>query len=556
MSQETSKQYLAAAKSAQEASNAALPQLAAATANLEAAKNARAVLQKSLAEAKTPQEKAELTQALKNFNDTVYNPAVVAQKVASDNVNNPRADAARLREQAATAADAPENSTNLAPLGNLASGDSTSYSGGDSYYPGEGASGPQAVQTAQPAAQPQNATAGLEPTPLPAGYVPAQTYAVNPTGSPQQLNPATQGGTAGSTAEPTTFKLISQPDAVAVPTFTNTPVAVVSPEAVAENDNLERLALQTFQGQYQKNPTPISDAERQAFLLANEADAGSINTAAGVDIARSTANATAYSMSNTKDLRFRISLAPSAKYLYNIATQKDILYPLAATDGVIFPYTPTVSMTYSAAYEPADVVHSNYKMYHYKNSSIDSISIIADFTAQDTIEANYLLAVIHFFRSVTKMFYGQDQNPPRGTPPPLCYLSGYGTYSFDRHPIAITSFALSYPNDVNYINAGASLINGQQLADFKKPTFPEKRSFLTRIARLKSTGLAPGGITSKNPFESVTDFTGITRVPTKLSITLGAIPIVTRNNVSNYFSLRDYATGALLKNSNNYGGTW
>ena len=52
------------------------------------------------------------------------------------------------------------------------------------------------------------------------------------------------------------------------------------------------------------------------------------------------------------------------------------------------------------------------------------------------------------------MFYGGDQNPIRGTPPPLCYLSGFGKFQFNYHPVAITSFSYSLPNDVDYIKAG------------------------------------------------------------------------------------------------------
>lgn len=292
--------------------------------------------------------------------------------------------------------------------------------------------------------------------------------------------------------------------------------------------------------------------EQQAFLEANQADEGSLNA----EDTRSKFNKFAVSLSKTKDLRVRISLAPEAKYMYNEAEDTDILYPLKSTDGVIFPYTPQITITHNANYDSVDPVHSNYKLYSYKNSSIESISIIGEFTAQDTVEANYMLAVMHFFKTVTKMFYGKDQNPPRGTPPPLCYLSGYGTYAFDMHPIVIQSFVLSYPNDVHYINAGANIIQGQQLTDYKKPTFPEKRGILARITRLKSSGVAPGGVSSKQPFVTVNNFSGITRVPTKLSITLTALPIVTRNNVSNYFSLREYATGALIKNVRGYGGMW
>lgn len=318
------------------------------------------------------------------------------------------------------------------------------------------------------------------------------------------------------------------------------------------------------------SPAPKSDQEQTQYDAATAARLQELtnaensskngknqgNVAGQTSQARKSANQVFSSKSKAKDLRVRISLAPTAQYLYTIATEGDILYPLKNTEGVIFPYTPQISLSYSANYDSQDIVHSNYKIYNYKGSSVEAINIVGDFTAQDTYEANYLLAVMHFFKSVTKMFYGNDNNPPRGTPPPLCYLSGYGTYAFDNHPMVIQSFQLSYPNDVNYINAGANIIQGTQLTQYKKPTFPEQRGILARIAGLKSTGVAPGGISSKTPFSGLTNFSGITRVPTKMTITLTALPIMTRNSVSNNFSLRDYATGGLLKNIKGYGGTW
>ena len=39
-----------------------------------------------------------------------------------------------------------------------------------------------------------------------------------------------------------------------------------------------------------------------------------------------------------------------------------------------------------------------------------------------------------------------------------------------------------------------------------------------------------------------------------MQIQITAIPIVTRNDISNNFSLRDYATGALLQGSKRKGG--
>ena len=243
------------------------------------------------------------------------------------------------------------------------------------------------------------------------------------------------------------------------------------------------------------------------------------------------------------DWRVRLSLAPGANYLYKVGTgAAGILNPLQATEGVIFPYTPAISVAYAANYTPFDPTHSNYKIYQYTNSSVDAFSITCDFTAQDTTEANYLLAVIHFFKSITKMFYGQDQNPKPGTPPPLCYLSGLGEFQFDNHPLAITGFTYSLPIDVDYIRAlpqpatsgagQATSYSGQRLVTSGASTSPPKWS----------TGSSTG-----KP----------TYVPTKMQISITAHPIVSRNNISNKFSLKEYATGQLLLGkSRNSGGIW
>lgn len=257
------------------------------------------------------------------------------------------------------------------------------------------------------------------------------------------------------------------------------------------------------------------------------------------------------------DWRFRIQLASDANYLYKAPGNAGILTPLKGTDGVIFPYAPTINVSYNANYETSDVPHSNFKIYNYRNSSVESISITGDFTAQDTNEANYVLAVIHFFRSVTKMFYGQDQNPVRGTPPPLCYLTGYGDYAFERHPVVITNFTLNYPNDVDYITAtidhegNASTGGNQQLPIYSAPTIGTP----TRLQRLLGAKLAPGGLKPSPPASSFSQ-DATTRVPTKISITLNALPVVTRFNYSNRFSLKDYATGKLLMGVNKNGGIW
>lgn len=254
------------------------------------------------------------------------------------------------------------------------------------------------------------------------------------------------------------------------------------------------------------------------------------------------------------DWRVRLYLAPNSSYLYNDPNNL-ILSPLRNSNGVIFPYTPTINVTYSANYDPQDVMHSNYKLYFYKNSSVDNISIVCDFTAQDTIEANYLLAVIHFFKSVTKMFYGKDQNPTNGTPPPLVYIDGFGTYQFNKHPLLITNFTYALPNDVDYIRAAPN------------PTVPagistESQNKDTDGATTATARLGDGASAGGNPLPPrwTRRESGVpTYVPTKMSITLNAIPVISRKDISDNFSLQGYANGSLLlgrSNSKIGAGIW
>lgn len=269
---------------------------------------------------------------------------------------------------------------------------------------------------------------------------------------------------------------------------------------------------------------------------------GSVNDARAKQITQDAENA------KTKgDWRVRLSLAPSASYLYK-SDNPGILSYLQATDGVVFPYTPQISVNYAAHYESSDLVHSNYKLFQYKNSSVDQVTITCDFTAQDTFEANYLLAVIHFFRSVTKMFYGKDQQPGPGVPPPLCYLSGLGEFQFDKHPLVITNFNYSLPNDVDYIRAGSPT-----LEPGVDSTGYNDKNTVTNIIQTRLQNLLPGAQAAAPRFSKATN-TQPTYVPTKIQIALTAYPITTRNDISNNFSLKEYATGKLLQGSKNVGG--
>jgi hypothetical protein len=259
---------------------------------------------------------------------------------------------------------------------------------------------------------------------------------------------------------------------------------------------------------------------------------------------------------SSQDWRVRLVLAGGANYLYE-DDNNSILKPLQDSNGVIFPYTPQISTSYNASYDETQLTHSNYRGYFYKGSHVGDISITATFTAQDTREAQYLLAVIHFFRSVTKMFYGQDAQ--RGTPPPLVYLIGFGEYQFNGHACLVSSFQYNLPSDVDYIRAtgfnnyGENLLNRRAQAS---QSFPGS-SLLGSTSRLlaskllgtpgaESTRPDPGPVTG-----GVNNTVRSTYVPTKMEIGLTLKPVQSRAQMSREFSLKNFANGNLLK-----GGYW
>ena len=252
---------------------------------------------------------------------------------------------------------------------------------------------------------------------------------------------------------------------------------------------------------------------------------------------------------NSGDWRVKLRLAPGARYLYKVPQPEvGILEPLQITDGVVFPYTPLITTSYNANYNQYDLTHSNYRGYFYQNSNVGEIQIQATFTAQDTYEANYLLAVIHFFRSVTKMFYGQDAE--RGAPPPLVFLQGMGQYQFNLHPCVVKSFNYNLPADVDYIRARSpNQLNTNLQVKRDKQTLPTN-PFSAAIDRLRNAGVKKGALKSA-PAPATLGTNQPTYVPTKMDMTIVLLPMQTRDQVSKQFSLKQFSNGDLLK-----GGFW
>ena len=134
----------------------------------------------------------------------------------------------------------------------------------------------------------------------------------------------------------------------------------------------------------------------------------------------------------------------------------DVLAPLAMSDAaLVFPYTPTITLSGSALYDEQAITHQNYNFIYFQNSKSEQIQIIAPFNVEDAEQGLYWLAAVHFLRSATKMFTGED-GAFGGNPPPICKLNGYGNYVFKDIPVVIKSFSFDLPQDVNYINVAGN----------------------------------------------------------------------------------------------------
>lgn len=198
------------------------------------------------------------------------------------------------------------------------------------------------------------------------------------------------------------------------------------------------------------------------------------------------------------------------------------------SNGIIFPYTPQIQLEYGATYSAANVTHSNYTQYFYNNSAVSTINISGKFTVQNDRDARVYIATKHLLAALTKMPYADD--PGAGSPPPICRLFAYGQYMFKNIPIAIGSFRIDLPAEVDYYMYG-------------KPTSlgPSDAEVQETIAGGQSTGnlnFGPKSYAQATSPESK-DLIGQNFVPVSSQIIITCTPIYSRREMLE-FSVKKY----------------
>ena len=272
---------------------------------------------------------------------------------------------------------------------------------------------------------------------------------------------------------------------------------------------------------------------------------------------------------NPADWRVRLSIANAPSF-----QGSPVLAPLQQAGGLVFPYTPTITMQSTAKYSAISTTHTNYTFQAFHNSDPGSITITAPMNVEDATEGLYWIAAVHYLRSLTKMFSGNDYLA--GYPPPVIFLNGYGNYVFKNVPVVVTAFQTTLPNDCDYISVAAPNgvsfgggFGGGPLGDIASAAsvvggiagiasaIPGLGSIANQVGNLAGAvgniagaanavgnllgGGGGGGISSIGG--SVTG--GVSHIPTKSEFTVTLQPVYSRDS-ARYFSLDTFVSGGYL----------
>lgn len=244
------------------------------------------------------------------------------------------------------------------------------------------------------------------------------------------------------------------------------------------------------------------------------------------------------SIGTEDDWRVRITAPSGSPFDFSTGP----LAALAQDAGVVFPYTPQINVNHNANYSNLAPTHSNYPSYFYNYSEVPAIQISAEFTAQTTSDASYVLGMIWFFRSATKMFYG-GQNA--GNPPPILYLDGYGDYYLPHVPVVVTNFGHTMPSNIDYIETQITQSQVTTVQAFGGEKLTTSNTVFTGLASAQNQNAAQENSAAQ---ERLVETKGSKqRVPTKSTISIGLQPVYSRDAISNKFNWEDFSKGNLLK---------
>jgi hypothetical protein len=163
-------------------------------------------------------------------------------------------------------------------------------------------------------------------------------------------------------------------------------------------------------------------------------------------------------MTISNDFRAKLQAKPGAiQEIYGIKNDSaNLLGPIARSNGMIMPYTPAIQVNQAVVdYAQYNLPQTNFDYFAFSRRSSPTFSVTAPYTAQDQEEARYMLAVIHFLRTVTMSYYGIQNKEKRGIPPPVLLFSAYGPYMYEKVPVLVRNVSFGLDQEIDYVPAGS-----------------------------------------------------------------------------------------------------
>lgn len=208
---------------------------------------------------------------------------------------------------------------------------------------------------------------------------------------------------------------------------------------------------------YGDNAFVRAQLEKARVLNEETAIAGALNVRDGNDQVEAL----------TASYDWRARLRPKtggADRVYGLEQSPGLLSPLRRAGGLIWQTTPNIFLTGFAEYNQAHMQGMNYPIYTYLNSQPPTLPITADFYANDIHEGQYLLAVMHFLKVITKGHFGDSAVAKGnfGTPPPVLVFEYLGDHGFNKVPVIVKDYSYQLPDDVDYVPVISNVAGGSQ----------------------------------------------------------------------------------------------
>ena len=130
-----------------------------------------------------------------------------------------------------------------------------------------------------------------------------------------------------------------------------------------------------------------------------------------------------------------------------------LMRPIKESNGLVWGITPTVLNMSSANYNTHSGQGMQYPVRSYQDSTPTDITVTGTFTANDIYEARYMLAMQTFFKIATKGDFGDIAvaKQTAGAPPPVLLFEYLGDHGFNKVPVVVTSYSITFEDNVDYV---------------------------------------------------------------------------------------------------------